>query len=77
MDLKRKGRPGCGCFSPSLRGEQDDLGRFGGRANKKGQDQVLEGTGDRYRGSGNQIKICSSRGEELGIATGGSQTPGK
>jgi hypothetical protein len=30
--------------------------------NKEGQYQVLQGTGERYRGSGNHIKICSSEG---------------
>jgi hypothetical protein len=43
----------------------------------KGQYQELEGSGERYRGSGNRIKICSNGYEELGIPTGGSQTPGK
>ena len=33
--------------------------------------------GGRDRGSGNQTKIYSRGDEELGIATGGSQTPGK
>jgi hypothetical protein len=32
------------------------------RGRKKGeQDQELEGMGERYRGSGNCIKMCSSR----------------
>jgi hypothetical protein len=44
----------------------------------RGQYQVLEGMGESYRESGNRIKICSMGGnEELGMATGGSQTPGK
>jgi hypothetical protein len=30
------------------------------REKKEVQDQVLEGTGEKYRKSGNLIKICSS-----------------
>jgi hypothetical protein len=33
-----------------------------GGGGKKGQDHVLEETEERYMGSRNRIKICSSRG---------------
>jgi hypothetical protein len=44
---------------------------------KREQDPVLEKIEERYRESGNWIKICSRGGEEMEVATGGSQTPEK
>ena len=59
-----------------VEGEGDKEGRKEG---KEIRVAVSETGGERYRGSGNQIKIGSrvGWGEELGIATGrsGSQTP--
>lgn len=43
----------------------------------RGQYQVLEGIGEKYRGSENQIKCMKGVDEELGRAIEGSQTPGK
>ena len=37
-----------------------DLGGREEEENKGGQYQVLGGMGERYRGSGNRMKICSS-----------------
>ena len=73
----KEGSPGHGSFSPALRGDQDDHGRWremrprrerkvGGN---KGQFQILVRIGGRYRRSGNRTKICSRDDEDLGIAT--------
>jgi hypothetical protein len=37
----------------------------------------LEETGEKYKGSGNGIKICSNGDEELRVTTRKSQIPGK
>jgi hypothetical protein len=58
-------------------GRRGDLGGREEGEEIRGQYQVLEGTGERYRGSGNQIKIAAVGHEELGTATEGSQMPGK
>jgi hypothetical protein len=57
-------------------GGRGDLGRREEEQKEiRGPYQVLERTGERFRGSGNRIKIGSMADEELGITTGGSQTP--
>jgi hypothetical protein len=43
------------------RGRVGPGGEKRGRRKNGGQDQVLEGTGEKYRGSGNQIEICSNQ----------------
>ena len=43
----------------------------------RAQDQVLEGARLKYKGPENQIKICSRRDEELGVATRKFKMPGK
>jgi hypothetical protein len=35
-------------------------GRDKGEGKVRGQDEVLEGTGENYRGSGNRIILCTS-----------------
>ena len=37
-------------------------GRDEGEGKGRGQDEVLEGTGENYRGSGNRILLCTSGG---------------
>ena len=57
------------------RGRPGSKRRKGG--NKGRPHQELKEIWERYRGSENWTKICSRGNEELGIATEGSQTPGK
>ena len=52
-------------------------GSEGGGEGKRGKDQVLEETGEKYRGLGNRIKYVAVEDEELWVATRKSQTLGK